>query len=189
MQMAHSILAGADRMTAMLDSLLLLTRAGRLLETADVTDAGAAVQAALSRLLEPIIECDAQIEVQPGLPTVRGPITWIEQIFTCLIDNALKYAGHHNPAPRIIIGGQTEGAMAHFWVQDAGLGLTPEQIPHVFEMFIRFHKTEADGVGLGLAIAKRAVERLGGRVWVESPGAEQGCTFHIVLPRNYSAYC
>lgn len=181
-QMIQNILNGADRMTAMIDNLLTLTRAGRFVPGEAIVDTNDVVEAILSRLLVAIVERDARIEVQPDLPAVRGNADWVDQILTRLIDNALKFGGRGAGA-RIQIGGRSEGSMAHLWVTDSGLGLTPEQIAHVFEMFSRFHREEADGTGLGLTIAKRAAERMGGRLWVESPGPNQGSTFHLMLPK------
>lgn len=180
--MAQNILNSADRMTTMIDNLLMLTRAGRFALSEAVVDTNDVIEAILSRLLVAIVERDAHIEVQPDLPAVRGNADWVDQILTRLIDNALKFGGRGETGPRIRIGGRREGNMAHLWIADGGLGLTSEQIAHVFEMFARFHKEEAEGTGLGLTIARRAAERMGGRLWVESPGPNQGCTFHLMLP-------
>ncbi|MGC9347110.1 MAG: ATP-binding protein [Anaerolineae bacterium] len=68
-----------------------------------------------------------------------------------------------------------------FWVRDEGPGLTREQRQSIFKPFVRLHPTQADGSGLGLAIVKRIVEKLGGRVGVESE-PDRGCTFWFTLP-------
>ncbi len=181
-ELAQRILDGADRMAAMVNDMLLLSRASRITEPPEVVNTYEAVQAAIQRLLEVAIERGVQIEVSPELPAVHGYRTWVEQIFANLIDNAIKYIGRDNPNPRIVIGGRQEEGMAHLWVQDNGLGLTPEQLARLFEMFTRFHRDEGEGTGLGLTIVKRAVESMEGRIWAESPGPGAGTTFHILLP-------
>lgn len=181
-KLAQRILDGADRMTALINHLLLLSRASRITESPEAVNTGEAVQAAVKRLWDIAIERDVRIEVSPELPAVYGYSAWVEQIFDNLIDNAIKYIGQHNPNPRIIIDGRREGEMVHLWVQDNGLGLTSEQLAHLFEMFTRFHQGESEGTGLGLSIVKRAVESMRGRIWAESPGPGLGTTFHILLP-------
>jgi signal transduction histidine kinase len=173
---------GVDRMTALIDNLLLLSRASHLSGPGEEVNTYQAVQAVITRLLDMIVERDVQIEVPPDLPNVRGHAAWVEQVFVNLIDNAVKYAGRDNLTPHIVIGGQREEDKVHLWVHDNGLGLTDVQLSRLFEVFARFHGVEASGSGLGLAIVQRAVERMGGRVWAESPGPGQGSTFHFLLP-------
>ncbi|MCD6290575.1 MAG: HAMP domain-containing histidine kinase, partial [Anaerolineae bacterium] len=145
-------------------------------------DVNEAIRMALARFADRIAERHVQIDIASDLPGVLGHETWVEQVFANLIGNAIKYIGRDNTAPHIVIGGQREGEMVHIWVRDNGLGLAPEQTERVFDMFSRFHKDEASGTGLGLAIVRRAVHRMGGHVWVDSPGPGLGSTFHILLP-------
>jgi signal transduction histidine kinase len=181
-KLAQRILDGADRMTVLINNLLLLSRATRIADPPEAVNTYAAVQTALRGLWDVIIERNVSVEVSPDLPPVRGYSAWVEQIFTNLIDNAIKYIGRQNPNPRVTVGGRREGEMAHLWVQDNGVGLTAEQLARLFEMFARFHQGESEGTGLGLAIVKRAVERMKGRIWAESPGPGLGTTFHLLLP-------
>ena len=111
-------------------------------------------------------------------------------MLTNLISNAQKYTpkggsislvaeqctNHWNPAgaPEVI----------HLWVQDSGIGVTPEDQKKIFQKFFRSEdpKTrEAPGTGLGLNITKSLVEMQGGQIWFES-GYRQGTTFHITIP-------
>ena len=98
-----------------------------------------------------------------------------------LIGNAAKFMSD-NPAPRIEVGGFVESDAAHLYVRDNGIGIAPEYHERVFVIFQRLH-TEADveGTGVGLAIVRKVIESLGGKVWIESQVGE-GCTVHFTLP-------
>src|SRR5690606_28616130 len=101
--------------------------------------------------------------------------------FANLIDNSIKYMGEDNPAPRIIVWGERAGDWARFEIIDNGAGSEEADQQRLFQMFTRFHRHHADGSGLGLSIARRIVEKLGGRIGVESePG--RGTKFWIELP-------
>lgn len=180
--MTAKIQKGVDRMAQIIDELLLLSRASRLSNPGTSVDTQRAVQRAVERLIEAITQRNVKVRIATPLPAVVGHETWVEQIFANLIDNAIKYARADDPSPTVEIDGDREKDTVHIRVRDHGIGLTEQQIPYVFEMFRRFHQDHAPGTGLGLAIVQRAVENMGGRVWVESQGPNQGATFHVVLP-------
>ncbi len=181
-ELTQRIQEGADQMATIIDDLLMLARASRLSGPAERVDLNCILRAVLRRFNEVLIERNVQVEVGSDLPFVCGHTTWVEQVFANLIDNAIKYAGRENDAPHIVIDGRQEGEMVHVWVQDNGLGFAPEQCAQLFDMFSRFHETEAPGTGLGLTIAQRAIQRMGGRIWAHSAGPGQGSTFHVLLP-------
>jgi len=105
----------------------------------------------------------------------------VEQIFRNLIGNGLKFNESGRPLVRVGFKGE-EGRMGVFYVRDNGIGIEPQYHERIFGMFQRLHRREEyDGTGAGLAIVKRVVEYLGGRIWVESEvGA--GSTFFVALP-------
>jgi signal transduction histidine kinase len=113
----------------------------------------------------------------------------IEQVLQNLVSNAIKFTPSGG---RIHLEIRAAGDQVLFSVQDTGVGLTQEQVDHVFEKFTRYSSTEQEGDGLGLAIAKALVDLHGGRIWVESqPG--KGSTFSFTVtpqpepaPRSYS---
>jgi signal transduction histidine kinase len=107
-----------------------------------------------------------------------GP--WIEEVFANLISNAIKYIGKDNPEPRIIVRGSRVGSIVRYEVKDNGLGISEKDQERLFEMFSRFHTGEASGLGLGMSIVQRIVDRLNGQLGVES-ALGKGSSFWFAL--------
>ncbi len=111
----------------------------------------------------------------------------LKQVFDNLIVNALKYTPEEGT---IWIRLWQEGDRMFFQVQDTGIGLDPELIPHLFDKFRRADNPavrEIQGTGLGLFIVREIVEAHGGTVWAESPGPGQGSTFTVAVPVHLEA--
>lgn len=122
-----------------------------------------------------------QVSLPANWPTAIGYGPWIEEVWANYLSNAIKYGG--NP-PRIQIGGDRQSnGMVRYWVRDNGPGLTPAEQARLFAPFTQIKRTKAEGHGLGLSIVHRIVEKLGGKVGVESQGVPGlGCTFYFTLP-------
>jgi signal transduction histidine kinase len=128
-----------------------------------------------------IAEHQATLSMPADWPVALGYGPWVEQVWVNYIGNAIKHGGR---PPRVKVGAapQRDG-MVCFWVRDNGPGLTPEDQIRLFEPFTQLSKTQAQGQGLGLSIARHIVEKLGGKVSVESAGLPgQGATFSFTLP-------
>lgn len=120
------------------------------------------------------------LRVDP-LPDCLGDATQINQVFSNLLDNAIKYLDAQRPGV-ISVSGRVENDRAIYVVRDNGIGIAPEHEKTIFEIFRRLNPKAGDGDGLGLAIAQRVLERHNGEIWVESaPG--QGSAFFVSLPR------
>ena len=124
-------------------------------------------------------ETGAQVEVG-DLPTCRGDAVRMSQVFSNLLDNALKYLDQ-NRAGVIRIGGRVEGNLAVYWVEDNGVGIAQEHQDKAFEIFHRLDLSMGTGEGLGLTIARRVVSRHNGQIWIESERG-QGSRFFVSLP-------
>ena len=120
------------------------------------------------------VSCDAA----PDLPEVHADGERILQVLGNLIGNALKFT---DEGGRVGVRAVAAGEDVQFSVTDTGMGITEEDLPHVFDRFWQARRTGAGGAGLGLAIAAGIVEAHGGRMWVESE-VERGSTFHFTLP-------
>ena len=114
------------------------------------------------------------------LPTVRLHEFQLGQLFQNIIGNAIHYKSE--VAPQITVKAEPDGDAWRFSIQDNGIGIAAEYREKIFGMFKRLH-TAADyaGSGMGLAICQRIVERVGGRIWVESQ-LGRGSTFFFTLP-------
>jgi signal transduction histidine kinase len=175
----HHIGAGTARFQRLIDALIALSRSGQQEYRSEEVDVQALVATALESLRPSIQTSDAHVSIQT-LPPAIGDSTAIARVFSNLIGNAVKYLKPGRPG-LIEIGGVRENGAAHYWVRDNGSGIPPAAQARLFQLFQRFHPTLAPGLGIGLAMVKRIVERLGGDVWAESQ-AELGTSFHLTLP-------
>ena len=170
---------GATRMQRLIQDLLAYARVGRSGRQPIVTHVGHCAEVAVEQLQESIVENDARVRIDADVEAMAVP-SQLTQLFQNLIGNALKFRGPD--APRIDIDAVREGAFWRVRVRDNGIGIEPQHRERVFAIFQRLHtRREYPGTGIGLAICRKIVEGLGGRIWVESePG--DGSTFHFTLP-------
>lgn len=170
---------GAKRMQELIDALLQYARLAPKAPTLEPVDCAAVVEEVLGRLDDVIQSAQAEIRLEQ-MPTVLAERTLLAQLFQNLIGNALKFRGHEPPVIRVSARPQDREWL--FAVRDNGIGIAPQYAERIFDMFERLHPSgEYPGTGMGLAICKKAVENLGGRIWVQSePG--RGSSFLFTLP-------
>ena len=179
LQYLRRISEAASRMQAMLSALSELARSGSLAFEAHSIDAELVVRQACENLKVAFDESQAEIEIE-RLPTVVADGVLLLQLFQNLFANALKF--HGDEPPRIHVSCLRCGDFWRFSVRDQGIGIDPEHLQAVFELFRRLQPRDRNpGSGLGLAISKRIAERHGGRIWVESQ-LGSGSTFHLEIP-------
>jgi two-component system sensor histidine kinase/response regulator len=174
------------RLASIVDALLLLASV-RQLETIDVEplDMPAIIANVQKRLAVLIAERQAVLLTPETWPTIHSYGPWIEEVWANYVSNAIKYGG---TPPLVEIGFSLPDARdsksnpassIRFWVRDNGPGLVEEQRARLFSKFTRLRDTEP-GHGLGLSIARDIVEKLGGKVGVDSETG-QGCEFWFTL--------
>jgi PAS domain S-box-containing protein len=173
---------GSSRMQRLINDLLAYSRAGTSTDPPRRISSEGALRSALTNLQTTIVE-SAAVVTHDSLPLVTMDDTQLTQVFQNLIGNAVKYRG--TEAPRIhISAASTTGTEWIFSVRDNGLGIEPQYFEKIFVLFQRLHgRAEFAGTGIGLAICKKMLERLGGRIWVESE-ASNGSTFHFAVPEG-----
>jgi signal transduction histidine kinase len=168
-------------MNRMIDQLLWLAKLRNMDTALTNVNMNEVVRLALLRFTDVIEQKDIKVDIAPSLPCAQGHAQWVEEIFANLISNAIKYMGDDNPTPRIGVCAKPARDQVRYEVIDTGVGIKPEDQTSLFEMFTRLHSIEADGLGIGLSIAHRIVNKLGGDIGVESTyGA--GSTFWFTLP-------
>jgi len=138
----------------------------------------AGIQPALSEKKLPV-----QLKLDRSLAHVEVDSDWLEQALEQLLGNAIRFTTDEPSAEQaIMLSTLRRGEAIVIEIRDAGVGISPEALPHIFERFWRedeMHRTP--GFGLGLALAQNVVERHGGMIEVESE-VGSGSTFRIVLP-------
>ena len=176
----HFINAGAAKMDALLNGLLRLSRLGRTTLNIETLDMNRMLETIVSSMSFQIQATAASVDVEP-LPACRGDAGQINQVFSNLLDNALKYRAPDRPL-RIRVTGRVEGAEAIYTVEDTGLGMPKPQMNRVWEVFYRDDPDgPAAGEGLGLSIVRRILDRHNGRAWIESESGK-GSKFLVALP-------
>jgi two-component system, sensor histidine kinase and response regulator len=169
----------AHRMNDMIDNLLLLSELNETeapIETLDMCEIVERIQARLGYLIR---QRQAQISAPQGWPKALGYGPWIEEVWANFISNAIKYGGK---PPQLELGAarRPDGTIM-FWVRDNGQGLSLEAQANLFRPFSQAGPVHTPGHGLGLWIARRIVQKLGGEVGVETEMGH-GSLFFFTLP-------
>ena len=171
---------GCNRMQGLIQDLLSYSRAGANVGTLRETSCERTLARAV-RNLQAAIEESAAIVTHDVLPLIVTDETQLVQVFQNLVGNAIKYRGTEPPAIHVSASRDVADEWI-FSVRDNGLGIEPQYFDRIFILFQRLHgRNEYEGTGIGLAMCKKIVDRLGGRIWVESQ-LTRGSTFHFALP-------
>jgi signal transduction histidine kinase len=178
-----NIVEASARMSRLIDDLLVYARLGRTSVRHQSVSLSSLLSQITKDLAARITETGAALDLPEELPVVRGDPTLLNQIFTNLFGNAFTYHRSDLP-PLVTVTWRAEGDNIVISVSDNGIGIPPEHHDKIFNMFQRLHSDDDyPGTGIGLAIVKKSVELLGGRVWVESV-VNQGSTFSVQLPKE-----
>ena len=182
----RAILRNADRMNSMIQDLVDSSRleSGGLELRLETVDLRHLVESVVERYRSATLRDRLRVEAQPELPPVLADPERIDRVVGNLIGNALKYS----PEERLVsveLSASDGGVVCS--VADRGVGIASEDLPRIFDRYFRARTTRAaDGLGLGLYIAKMLIEVHGGRIWVESE-LGRGSTFSFELPLSPSS--
>ena len=172
---------GATRMRQLVQDLLLYSKIGSQKNRSQKIDSNAALELAKVNLGLLIEETNAKI-ISDDLHEVVAEQREIAQLFQNLIGNSIKYRSEK--PPEIHITSTDSGNCWQFFVSDNGIGIAPEYQEQVFGIFKRLHsRKEFSGTGIGLAICKRIVEQLGGKIWFQQKD-DPGCTVTFFIPKK-----
>jgi len=177
----HFAVDGAERMAVLINDLLTYSRVATRGKQFEPTDCEAVMEEILANLEVAVTETGATVTHDP-LPTVVADEVQLGRLLRNLIGNAIKY--HGEEPPKVHVSAEQTGGGWQFAVRDNGIGIEPQYHERIFAVFQRLHaRDKYEGTGIGLAIARKIVERHGGRIWMESePG--KGSTFYFTVPQR-----
>ncbi len=176
----HFMRTAADKMGQLLGELLEVSRIGRLTNPPVEFSFQELVREVLQMVAGAIAARGVAVETQPTDIMLFGDRPRLVEIWQNLAENAIKYMGEE-AAPRLTLGLEQQDGEVIFSVCDNGMGIDPQYQNKIFGLFEKLD-AKSGGTGIGLAIVKRIVELYQGKIWVESPGLNQGACFRFTLP-------
>ena len=183
---AQRIVQASRRLDTLIQDLLVYSRLNRAELNIASLDLESPVKEAITQLEDEIRSRHALVDVEKPLPQGCGHHATLVQVITNLLGNALKFVPPQG-IPHVKIRSETVDDRVRLWVEDNGIGIAPEHQSRIFRVFERLHGNESyPGTGIGLAIVRKGMERMGGKVGVESVPA-QGSRFWIELAQPENA--
>jgi len=174
------ICSNTQKMDKLITDILALSRVSRSDHKVSKVDMAKMAMSMYNECVAQDVREKLSFVIDP-MPDAFGDPTYLKQVWTNLISNAVKFSSKKRKGV-IKIGGRTENGFNVYYIKDNGAGFNPEYAHKLFGVFQRLHKAdEFEGTGVGLAIVQRIIHRHGGKVWAE--GVEgHGATFYFSLP-------
>jgi signal transduction histidine kinase len=178
---AERVVKAARRMDELIDDLLAYSQLSRAALPLTRVDLSRLVRVALEQLDGDVRTRQARILVDDGLPTVVGHGATLTQVLVNLLANGVKFVPAER-APEVRVRAEARDGRVRLWIEDNGIGIAPEHHERIYRVFERLHgASDYPGTGIGLAIVRKAIERMGGSTGVESE-LGRGSRFWIDLP-------
>lgn len=179
----QNVRRGAHNMNELIDDLLVYSRIERGGRSAEALKLRPLVEALIGELKADPAAGHCRVDCELPELLVLADREGLTMAVRNLLDNAVKFCARVKD-PRVEVGGRDNGSSCILWVRDNGIGFDMKYHDRIFGIFERLHRAEDyPGTGVGLAIVRKAMSRMGGRVWAESvPG--QGATFYIEIPKR-----
>lgn len=176
------ILNAAERGQGMIEGLLVLSRLETHRGPTTEVDLNKTLATVCENLQEEIAASGTVVSVEP-LPTIRADADQMEQLFTSLIDNSIKFQWADSaPSVRVYAEAAKSPSTCRIVVEDNGIGLEKQYADRIFTVFQRLHPRDVfPGLGLGLAYCQKIIERHSGRIEYEK-NDEKGTRFFVTLP-------
>jgi len=175
------IATNADQMQHLIEDILEYSKSKNRIIKKEKVDLNKVLKQIVTHINSNDFYLDGKVQVST-LPEIESDFTVFKQLFQNLVDNGLKYNhGHHKLVSVQYLEKETE---LYFMVKDNGIGMEEAYFEKIFEMFQRLHnKSEYQGTGIGLAVCKKIVQQLGGKIWVTSK-LNEGSIFHLTFPKS-----
>lgn len=168
-----------ERMKNFIDGILQYSRVTRVSENYEDIDLNKLVKEVIEMLSPPD---NIEITVDSDLPTIRGEIIYIEQVYQNLLSNAIKFMD--KPEGKINISCRSREDFWEFSISDNGAGIDEKYFNKIFMIFQTLQpRDKFESTGVGLSIVKKIVETIGGKIWLESK-VDKGTTFYFTIPKN-----
>ncbi|MFA5029922.1 MAG: ATP-binding protein [Patescibacteria group bacterium] len=173
-----------ERLLNLIETLLNISRieSGRLEFNTQPVDLVKTIEPIVADFQKKAKEKGLKLEfrAEKDIPQAKADPQKVKEVISNLIDNSVKYTKEGE----VIIGLHQEGQSVVFTCQDTGIGIDPEDVPRLFNKFVRgkgMMQVYTEGTGLGLYFARMVIENMGGRIWAESPGKGKGSKFSFSL--------
>jgi len=173
------IIGSASKIDMVLAGLLRLSRLGRASMEFEMIDMDEMISGIIDSMKYQMKKDAVDFEIKP-LPPCKGDKTQLNQVFSNLIGNAIKFLDKSVP-PEIKISGYNDNNQVVYSIMDNGIGIDKRHHDIIFEVFYRLDPDNTNGDGLGLAIVKRILDRHNAKIWLESD-LGKGSTFYVSLP-------
>jgi len=175
------IVDAAERLEKLISSVIEYSVVSTRSDDEDIVDLQGTIQSVIADQSRQINDKKVEIIINGNLPTIEADPIRTYQLFSNLINNAIKYRSPNRTPIISITANPPVDGMLTIDVTDNGIGIPANKLEEIFRPYIRLHGEEVEGNGIGLACVRKIIDRLGGHISVESI-VDAGTTFHVTLP-------